>query len=461
MADEDGTITVCIGNYGYYNEGELRDQWITLPKSDEEIRAFLRDNGLYDSLHEETYISDYDGIPLGMAYGGAFSELTSLDDLNLLARAMSEAEPWELEQVRHAFECGADQPTTVIGVANLVAQAGDIPFSEFAWKPSDPNNMVSSPEEAYALTEIENLGGPEYLPREELERHFDVERYGRDMRIDSVQAGDEGWCWRGSMEGPDASRYGTVAEAFEEAGWDAGDLDTRVDATEPGEGHDLRPISELTPAEVRHLLAREVGYSPKPEDPVPAGVAADERMCLLLADGLDDFRREAVSTYLDAQVGYPNAPSELASVIAAADEIDYREYSSRAADIDVRVGETLVEEYYIDESELANYFDYEGYGREAAQEGVLLSDEGYLWGDMPKDDAYSREELEEMYPEPAAAGHDDEVARAGREAHGERDVATSCGARSHEVASVATLASQAASDMTKGTTERASTGPAR
>lgn len=34
---EDGTIRVCIGNYGYYNEGELHDAWITLPKSEEEI----------------------------------------------------------------------------------------------------------------------------------------------------------------------------------------------------------------------------------------------------------------------------------------------------------------------------------------------------------------------------------------------------------------------------------------
>lgn len=24
-------LSVCIGNYGYYNEGELHDTWITLP----------------------------------------------------------------------------------------------------------------------------------------------------------------------------------------------------------------------------------------------------------------------------------------------------------------------------------------------------------------------------------------------------------------------------------------------
>lgn len=411
-------VTVCVGNYGYYNEGELRDQWITLPKSEEEIRGFLRDNGLFDSLHEETYISDYDGIPFGLPYGGAFSELTSLRDLNLLAHVMAETPDWQLEQVARAFECGADAPDDIVGLCNIVAQSDDIPFSEFTYKPDDPGNMVSSPEEAFAFTEIEERGGIEELPRDELERHFDVERYGRDMRIAEVRARDEGWCWKDSMEGPAADRYKSVAVAFDDAGWEAGDLDTVVDVAEPGEGHDLRPISELTPGEVRHLLAREVGYAPKLEDAVPEDVAADERMCLLLADGLDDFHREAVSAYLDAQVGYPNAPAELASVIAGADEIDYREYTSRNSDIDIRVGETLAEEYGIDEADLTRYFDYGEYGREAAQDGVLLSNEGYLWGSMPSANAYSREELEEKYMLEARDGS------CGIDARDERDIAS-------------------------------------
>lgn len=88
MPDNEGTITVCIGNYGYYNESELRDRWITLPKTDAEIQQFLTDNGLQDAQHEEIYISDYDGIPFGFNYGTIFSEYTDLDDLNLLAKQM-------------------------------------------------------------------------------------------------------------------------------------------------------------------------------------------------------------------------------------------------------------------------------------------------------------------------------------------------------------------------------------
>lgn len=41
-------LNVCIGNYGYYNEGSLHDAWITLPKTEAEIRDFLHLNHLQD-----------------------------------------------------------------------------------------------------------------------------------------------------------------------------------------------------------------------------------------------------------------------------------------------------------------------------------------------------------------------------------------------------------------------------
>ena len=47
-------LNVCIGNYGYYNEGSLHDAWITLPKTEAEIRDFLHLNQLQDSQHEES-----------------------------------------------------------------------------------------------------------------------------------------------------------------------------------------------------------------------------------------------------------------------------------------------------------------------------------------------------------------------------------------------------------------------
>lgn len=54
---------VCVGNWGYYSEGELRDTWMHLPIDPDKIEPWLRSHGLVDAEHEETYISDYDGLP--------------------------------------------------------------------------------------------------------------------------------------------------------------------------------------------------------------------------------------------------------------------------------------------------------------------------------------------------------------------------------------------------------------
>ena len=59
-------LKVCVGNYGYYNEGELHDAWIELPADPERIGGFLKENRLWDPMHEEIYISDYDEVPFGL-----------------------------------------------------------------------------------------------------------------------------------------------------------------------------------------------------------------------------------------------------------------------------------------------------------------------------------------------------------------------------------------------------------
>lgn len=94
-------LSVCIGNYGYYNEGDLHDTWITLPKTEAEIRDFLHLNRLQDPLHEEIYISDYDGVPFGATQ--LFTEFCQLEDLNLLAKQLVTVSPDDLEKVVHGF----------------------------------------------------------------------------------------------------------------------------------------------------------------------------------------------------------------------------------------------------------------------------------------------------------------------------------------------------------------------
>ena len=48
---------VCVGNYGYYNEGELHDTWMRLPMDPDKIEPWLRSHDLFDEEHEEIYIA--------------------------------------------------------------------------------------------------------------------------------------------------------------------------------------------------------------------------------------------------------------------------------------------------------------------------------------------------------------------------------------------------------------------
>ena len=121
-------LSVCIGNYGYYNEGELHYTWITLPKMESEIRDFLHLNRLQDPLHEEIYISDYDGVPFGTRL--LFNEFCHLEDLNLLAKQLVTANPADLEKVGAWIQAN-DTPESLVGLMNLIEQADDIPF--YSW----------------------------------------------------------------------------------------------------------------------------------------------------------------------------------------------------------------------------------------------------------------------------------------------------------------------------------------
>ena len=207
-----GTISVCIGNYGYYNEGELHDAWIELPKEPAEIKAFLEEHHLYDELHEEIYISDYDGTPFGCT--AAFVEWTSLDELNLLASQMEHMSEGDEEKVE-AWCDHVDDPSTILELMNIIEQVDDLPIYgydfDFAWQKDRWGQLWvdrQSPEE--------NLGWQFLQYNDELSRAldndsnamsaFDVERYGKMIESEGLTA-----CQRFYIDhnanGPDLSWY--------------------------------------------------------------------------------------------------------------------------------------------------------------------------------------------------------------------------------------------------------------
>lgn len=90
-------LDVCVGNYGYYNEGELHDTWMRLPMDPDKIEPWLRSHGLFDEEHEEIYISDYDALPFRCPE--VFDEYAHLDELNVLAMQLALLPDGALEHI--------------------------------------------------------------------------------------------------------------------------------------------------------------------------------------------------------------------------------------------------------------------------------------------------------------------------------------------------------------------------
>lgn len=145
---------ICVGNYGYYNEGILRDKWVELPMQPAELQSWLESNGLYDAMHEETYISDTDGVP---RWARKALKMCSVDQTNVLATLASGLSDYE----EAAIECAYD----AIGcfdleeLCNLILQAYKIPFIEM-----DTSRAGEQFADEMGLTaELERLGVTAYF----------------------------------------------------------------------------------------------------------------------------------------------------------------------------------------------------------------------------------------------------------------------------------------------------------
>lgn len=202
---------VCIGNYGYYNEGELHDAWLHLPSSDEKIREFLIEHRLYDAMHEEIYISDYDGYPFGLE--NLFSETTQLDDLNLLAKLCVTTNE-DLDTLEEYLDLASETPKTVYELMNLIMQADEVPYYQYDFSFAYHKNewgqtfiSQQSPEENFGWQCLEQT--PDLL--EMLQKYgypmdtHTVERYGEEQGQD-CNLGQYGYvdC---CQDGPDLEYY--------------------------------------------------------------------------------------------------------------------------------------------------------------------------------------------------------------------------------------------------------------
>lgn len=147
---------VCVGNYGYYNEGELHDTWMRLPMDPDKIEPWLRSHDLFDEEHEEI-------LQLALLPDGALEHIDA---------AVEYGEP-----LNHLDE-----------LMNLVAQADDLPVYDYEYDEMHVEDQWhetclerSTPEENYAYTVLD--GDSEFWAlmnrgNGELLYCFDFNRYG-------------------------------------------------------------------------------------------------------------------------------------------------------------------------------------------------------------------------------------------------------------------------------------------
>lgn len=365
MSDHANADALWIGNYAYYNDGNLVGGWIKLPFSDEEFRRFLGEEVMVDALHEEYGIFDTDLMgPLG-EIGVKIGEYDDLDAINLLARVCADHPEADLEAVR-AFMDNQGGPTSFVEYANAVAQAGEIPF--YRWE--DSPERYGSDEEHFAYQEIGNLGGPERLGREELAEYFDYERYGRRLMDEGIRLGENGF-----IDLDDC----VVADDF--------DMDI-VDWCD-------WPFYE----DAWIGLTQQWDFKPSSFSKLNDYTLIES---FVILDHLDSREEEAVRLYRDYAMPSACDPLDLAIVARQADNIAYTQWDwsvSASSDAE-RLGKQYAAEHdtlaSMSKETLAEYFDYERWGRDASCDCAFAAD-GYLdcQQDGPDLDFYTKEELAE------------------------------------------------------------------
>lgn len=181
-------IKLYLANLGKYNEGILKGAWIELPYTQEELEEKFVEIGIahydaegnyvpyvvetdekgYEYMYEEYAIHDYEtdlDIPI--------NEYSSLDNLNAIAENVDEN---DVDHINLLLEEGD------IGLRDLIEYTSRMILQDYSF--IELNSNISNEDEKVGYGYIDEVVcGVENLPREVLERYFDFEAYGRDLRL--------------------------------------------------------------------------------------------------------------------------------------------------------------------------------------------------------------------------------------------------------------------------------------
>lgn len=156
-----------ITNAGKYAEGQPVGETLKFPTSAPEVEALLKRIGVDGVRYQEIFITSFDGDVLGLY--DHLSEYENLDELNHLARLLSELSPGELETFEAVINKG-DHTSSVADIINLVHNLDCYEFFPGVTEDETLGRIY--------IEDMEALKVPEdVLP------YFDFGAYGRDVRL--------------------------------------------------------------------------------------------------------------------------------------------------------------------------------------------------------------------------------------------------------------------------------------
>lgn len=181
----------ALTNLGKYNEGGLDYVWVSFPCDEDDFQEYLKQIGIGEdrgdgSVYEEWFFSDWDTDYSWLNLDG-LGEYMSLDEVNEYADALEGiVDDDKEEEFKAAMEYSGDFHDAL----NLVE-------TDSVGKISD-ESMSNRMDEAIGYYYVDSMG---FNDMSNVENYFDYEAYGRDIRLEyypmddgDPETAEEYWC---------------------------------------------------------------------------------------------------------------------------------------------------------------------------------------------------------------------------------------------------------------------------
>lgn len=162
-------INLYIANLGKYNEGHLVGAWLNLPATEEQIATALKTAGI-NEIYEEYAIHDYE-INCDLTF--EISEYAGIGHLNNLAEQLETLSDWDLKVIQAVHEMTGDDIAEILENDNW----NDHSIFQLDETGDDHENL------GWAYVN-EVYGDISELSTENLEYHFDMDGFSRDLHFD-------------------------------------------------------------------------------------------------------------------------------------------------------------------------------------------------------------------------------------------------------------------------------------